>query len=87
MKNRAKEKNRSEHAIVTDREIDEGKYSKTGNNRMAQHPTERGLEVVKQHVIDKPAHAQSSRNLTDTYTKTASPRKDHFCLLPYCTTP
>jgi len=52
---------------------------------MAQYPGERGLEEVKQHVIDKPAHAQSSRNLTDTYNKTALLAKDHFCLLPYCT--
>jgi len=45
--------NRLEHAIVTDGEINQGKYSDTGNDRMAQYPTERGLEIIKQHVVDK----------------------------------
>ena len=47
---------RLEHAIVTDGEINQGKYSDTGNDRMAQYPTERGLEIIKQRVVDKPAH-------------------------------
>jgi hypothetical protein len=51
---------------------------------MAQYPTERGLEEIKQHVVDKPAHAQSSGNLSAIYSKTAPLRKDRFCLLPYC---
>jgi len=54
--------NRLEHAIVTDGEINQGKYSDTGNDRMAQYPTERGLEIIKQHVVDKPAHWPSSSN-------------------------
>lgn len=76
--NEQREETPLEHAIVTDREKDEGEYPKTGDDWMAQYPTERRLEEVKQHVVDKAAHAQSSRNLIDIYSKSALPRKDHF---------
>ncbi len=81
-KSEQKRRNRSEHAIVTDREIDKSEYSKTGDDWMAQYPSERGLEEVKQHIVDKAAHEQSSRNLTDIYTKPPPLRKDRFWPLP-----
>jgi hypothetical protein len=72
---------RSEHAVIANREIDQGQYCNPRNDGMVQYPTQTWLEDILDYVLNRPVHSNSPIHrvtLALFYTKAPSLRKENF---------